>query len=103
MALRDLTRMAFAFLTLKVMPESPEINLDELSKKLINLIQEYTESTNPENTKVEYEPIAFGLKATILKFAVDEAKGGTDSLEEKIAALEEVANVEVTGISRALG
>lgn len=95
--------MAFAFITLQVMPESPEVNLDDLKVKITELIQNYTQSPNPDNTKVEEQPVAFGLKALIFKFAVDEAKGATDDLETQITDLNEVAGAEVTGISRALG
>ena len=95
--------MAFAFITLQVMPENPEVNLDGVKTKIIDLIQEYTESPNPDNTKFETQPVAFGLKAMIFKFAVDEAKGATEALEEKITELEGIAGAEVTGVSRALG
>ena len=95
--------MAFAFITLQVMPENPEVNLDEVKTKIEELIKAYTESPNPENTKFETQPVAFGLKAMIFKFAVDEAKGSTDSLEEKIIELEGISGAEVTAVSRALG
>jgi elongation factor 1-beta len=95
--------MAMAFITLQVMPDSPEVNLDSLIEKIKDLIQDYTKSNNPENTKVHTQPVAFGLKAMIFKFAVDEAKGSTDSLEEKILEIEDVTSAEVTAVSRALG
>ena len=95
--------MAFAFITMKVMPESPDVDLAALENKVKDLIQEYTESPNENNTQVTSEPLAFGLKALLFKFAVDEAKGATDNVEEKINALDGVVSVEVVGISRALG
>jgi len=95
--------MAFAFITLKVMPESPDVNLKTLEKKIIELIQKYTQSVNPKNTQATIEPVAFGLKALILKFAVDEAKGSTDELEDQIRSIDEVTSVDVIGLSRALG
>ena len=95
--------MAFAFITMKVMPESPDVDLAALEIKVKDLIQGYTDSPNEDNTKVTAEPLAFGLKALLFKFAVDEAKGATDNVEEKINALDGVVSVEVVGISRALG
>ena len=53
--------------------------------------------------KSEQEPIAFGLKALKITFAMDENKGSTDTLEEDINGIEGVNSVEVVDVRRAIG
>ena len=54
-------------------------------------------------TRVEIEPIAFGLKAVKIIFVTDEKKGGTDSLEAEISKIKGVNSVEVIDVRRAIG
>lgn len=92
--------MADVILTLKIMPESPEIDLaivEEQAKKLI------TEFAGETETKSEQEPIAFGLKALKIVFVMDESKGSTDELENKIKEIQGVNSVEVVDVRRAIG
>jgi elongation factor 1-beta len=46
------------------------------------------------------EPIAFGLKAILGDFLLDDAEGQMDKLEESIQSIEGVGQIEVTNISR---
>jgi elongation factor 1-beta len=46
------------------------------------------------------EPIAFGLKALVGDFLLDDAEGQMDKLEESIRAVEGVGEIEVMNISR---
>jgi elongation factor 1-beta len=46
------------------------------------------------------EPIAFGLKAIIGDFLLDDSEGQMDKLEESIKSVEGVGQIEVTNISR---
>jgi elongation factor 1-beta len=46
------------------------------------------------------EPIAFGLKAILGDFLLDDAEGQMDKLEESIKSIEGVGQIEVTNISR---
>jgi elongation factor 1-beta len=75
--------------TLKVMPDSPEIDLEklreEISKKV--KIQDY-------NT----EEIAFGLKALRI-LIVKPDTGGTDDIEKQIKEIEGVSDVEVESVT----
>jgi elongation factor 1-beta len=67
----------------RVMPESPEVDLEKLKaalKKKLPGIQEIRE-----------EPIGFGLKALKLVAVVKDAGGETDAIEK---SLSEVAGVE---------
>lgn len=92
--------MAQAIITLKIMPESPEVNLDELQTKVQEAVVAYA---GEGDMKMEQEPVAFGLKAIKVTFVVDESKGGTDPLETSLQALEGVQSAEVTDVRRALG
>lgn len=91
--------MADVVITLKIMPESVEVNLKELETKVSSMIKDF----GGEVGKVEIEPIAFGLNALKLIFVMNEKIGSTESLENKVAALNEVASAEVTDVRRAVG
>tara|TARA_Y100000310_G_scaffold345857_1_gene471552 strand:+ start:4599 stop:4877 length:279 start_codon:yes stop_codon:yes gene_type:complete len=92
--------MAQVIITLKIMPTSPEVDLsiveEGASKEIIAFAGE-------GEIKAEQEPIAFGLKALKLLFVMDEAKGATDELENKIKEIEGVNSVEVVDVRRAIG
>lgn len=91
--------MARVIVTLRIMPESPDINLEELEKKARETIEKFEGVVN----SVQVSPVAFGLKALDIKFSVDEAKGDTEPLENALRDLEGVNSAEVTMVSRALG
>ncbi len=91
--------MADVVVTLKIMPESTEVDLKQLEQKATAMITDF----GGEVGKVEIEPIAFGLNALKLIFVMDEKIGSTESLENKVAELNEVASAEVTDVRRAVG
>ena len=92
--------MADVIITLKIMPESPEVDMEDLSKKSQEKIKDFCQETE---FKSEIEPVAFGLKALKLIFVMDEAKGNTEPLEEEIKKIEGVNSVEVVDVRRGLG
>jgi elongation factor 1-beta len=75
----------------RVMPESPEVDLEQLKlalKKKLPGIQDIRE-----------EPIGFGLKALKLAAIVNDAGGETDAIEHslgQVAGVERAEIVEVT-------
>ena len=91
--------MAMMFVKLKIMPESPDTNLEEVETK----IKEKISSFGGNVAKVETEEIAFGLKALIFIFTMDESLGSTDKLEEDVRSLDEVTSAEVIDVRRAIG
>ncbi len=101
--LRDQIKMAVAVVTVKIMPTSPEVNLEDIQEKVQVLIREFTGRDSPEDQKVEIEPVAFGLKALKIIFTMDEAKGSPDAIEDKITAIEGVQSFEVVDVRRAIG
>jgi elongation factor 1-beta len=92
-------KMADVVITLKIMPCSPDTNLDELEAKVMPLIAKF----GGEVGKKEIEPIAFGLKALKLYFVMSEDIGSTDDLEAEISKLDEVEGVEIADVRRAVG
>jgi elongation factor 1-beta len=87
--------MGRVVMTLRIMPEDVEINLDDLLEKIKSVIPEGTDLGATET-----QPVAFGLKALRMNLARDESMGGTDDIEEAIGAVEGVSQVEVERVSR---
>jgi len=91
--------MAKMFITIKIMPDSPEIDLQVLRVKA----KEASDAFGAELLdKDEIEPVAFGLKALKLIFYLDEAKGSED-LANKIASIKGISSAEVIDMRRAVG
>jgi elongation factor 1-beta len=92
--------MANVVITLKIMPESPDVDLHKIEadakKKIIDF-------AGAGDTKIEEVPIAFGLKALQIIFIMDEAKGSTEKLEDSIGDIAGVQSVEITDVRRAVG
>jgi elongation factor 1-beta len=87
--------MARVVVTLKIMPEDVDVDLDDLLDRIKSVV--------PEGTDVratEIVPVAFGLKAIRMNIARDESRGGTEDVEEAISSLEGVSQVEVEMLSR---
>ena len=87
--------MARVVITLKIMPDGIDVNMDDLLERVKGAI--------PEGTDVranEVIPVAFGLKALRMNVVREESMGGTDDIEASITALDGVAQVEVEMVSR---
>ncbi|WP_115865737.1 elongation factor 1-beta [Halorussus litoreus] len=80
---------------IKVMPQSPEIDLDELQEKL--------EDALPEGAKIngfERDDVAFGLVALLPTVIVPDDAGGTEAVEENFSNVDNVESVEVENVGR---
>lgn len=92
--------MANVVATIKIMPESPEVDLNKVEadakKKIIDFAGE-------GDMKIEQEPIAFGLKALKIIFIMSEDKGSTEPLEDSLSEIQGVNSVEVIDVRRAVG
>lgn len=86
--------MSDVAVTLKVMPENPEVDLEALKEAIKNAVGE------KEFERVEEEPIGFGLVALNVTIVVDDGEGGSEPAENAISDLEDVATVEVTHMTR---
>ncbi len=92
--------MAMMIITYRVMPEDGEVEYSQLEKVAKECILKYDSSVKI-NSVVEHE-VGFGLKAVKINFSVDENKG-SEPLEELLKELEEVGDVIIESMSRAMG
>lgn len=95
--------MANVVITLKVMPSSPEVDLEVLKKEVEKKIRSFAELSSDEEVRITVEPVAFGLKALIILFVMNEMKGSTEPLEKEISGLDNVNSVEVIDVRRTVG
>jgi elongation factor 1-beta len=96
--LRDPKRrktMAEVLVTVKIMPASPDVDLDALTSRI-------GEVAGGRLNNVEREPIAFGLVALNASYVVEDKEGGTDNLESAIKEVDEVNSAEVVEVTRLL-
>lgn len=92
--------MGTAIATLKIMPESPDVDLKKIEEKALQLITEFSDE---RQKKTDIQPVAFGLKSLSITFLMDEKKGGTEPLEAQISEIEGVQSVELSDIRRIIG
>ena len=90
--------MGTALVTIKIMPESPDSDLTAIEEKAKEVVEQ-AEGRNPTTKR---EPIAFGLNAIMINFALDESKQ-IDPIEEKLREIPEVNSAEVSDFRRAFG
>jgi len=74
----------------KLMPDSPETNLEEVEEKAKKIVEEF----GGTNREYSIEPIAFGLKALIVFFSYPDDKN-TEKLVEKFQSIENVSSAEL--------
>ena len=87
--------MARVIVTLKIMPQSPEVNLDLIKEQAVEKITKY----GGEVGKTEIQPIAFGLNALIINVVMDENRDSED-FEKFIKEIPGVSQVDVAGMTR---
>ncbi|MAG52768.1 MAG: elongation factor 1-beta [Nanoarchaeota archaeon] len=92
--------MAQVVITLKLMPDGPESNLDEIKKEAESKIKSFA---GEGEVRFEEEPIGFGLVAIKVLFVMDESNEELSGLEEDLKNLDGVNSVEVEDMRRALG
>ena len=80
---------------IKVMPNSPDVDLDALEERLESSLAEGAEING-----VEREDVAFGLVALFPTVIVPDGAGGTEAVEEAFAAVDGVESVGVENVGR---
>ena len=83
---------------IKLMPSSPETNLEEIKKHAKIIIEE----NKGLNVSFEEKPIAFGLKAVIVSFIWPEEKE-LEPLEESLEKMENVVSEKIIDMRRSIG
>ena len=87
-----------AAVIVKIMPSSPEVDLDKIKSSAKELMEEQ----GAKNISFEEQPIAFGIVAIILKMAWDEEKN-TDLIDNTLSKIEGVTSVSIEDYRRAFG
>jgi len=80
---------------IKVMPQSPEIDLDALQERL--------EESLPEGARIngfDRDDVAFGLVALFPTVIVPDDAGGTEAVEEAFTGVDGVESVSVEEVGR---
>jgi len=90
--------MGTALLKMKLMPTSPEVDLEKIKADSKILVEE----KGGKKCTFEEEPIAFGLKAVILFFEIDESQE-LEPIEEGLKKIENINSVQVIDMRRAFG
>jgi elongation factor 1-beta len=83
--------MGNVVLIIRVMPESPEVDLERLKSQMKSAIRGLQD--------IREEPIGFGLKALKIAVVVSDAAGESDSVEADINALEGVERAEIVELT----
>jgi elongation factor 1-beta len=87
--------MANVVVTMKVLPNSPEVNIDELGGKVEEVVKKFGKLY-----KKSVQPIAFGINAVVVSFIMPEEAGGTEPVEEEMKKIENTGDVQVTDVTR---
>ncbi|MEM0230789.1 MAG: elongation factor 1-beta [Candidatus Woesearchaeota archaeon] len=91
--------MAVVYVTIKIMPNSPEADLSLIEKECRDKIEKYGAKVHSIN-KV---PIAFGLVSLEIVLMVDEKRGSTEELEAELSRISGVESVQVVDVRRGIG
>ena len=83
--------MGDVIIVMKVMPESPEIDLKALAASIREVV--------PETKDIQEEPIGFGLSSLKVLVIVPDSEGATEKVEESIRGLKNVASAEITDVT----
>jgi elongation factor 1-beta len=92
-------KMTTAAIKFKIMPENLDVDLKKLKSKIEKTIKSFNSGVFNEAME---EPIAFGLKALVVTFALPE-KEEVDKVENAIRELDGVSSVEMIDYRRAVG
>ncbi len=87
--------MGITGIKIKIMPNSPNTDLEKIKKKAKSIIEE----KGGKNREYEEEPVAFGLKAVIAFFEWPEEKELYE-VEESLKKIENVSSIQVIDMRR---
>ncbi len=86
--------MGEVILNLKVLPSSPDVDLEVVKNKIKTI-----ESDKVRIQEIREEPIAFGLKALKVLIVMPDKEISPSEVEDKIRSIEGVENVETEGVT----
>jgi elongation factor 1-beta len=85
--------MGTVIANIRVMPDDPSVDLNELKQRITKAIPAGVTLKN-----IQEKPIAFGLKALNVMITMPDGEGGTDHVEEALAKIPRVQSVETTDV-----
>ena len=92
--------MARAIITFKIMPESPDVNLEPIKEKAQAIAKEHGALGQ---MLVKEEPIAFGLIAVLVLAMYNVEDSDFDAIANLMSEIPEVQSAEVAKMDLALG
>ncbi len=90
--------MGITIVKIKIMPESPQTNLEEIKLVSEGIINQ----NNGTVARIEEEPIAFGLIAVIITFSISESQE-LEPIEEALSKIKNVSSTQIIDMRRAFG
>jgi elongation factor 1-beta len=78
--------------TFRILPEDAEADIEPIKGRV-------RKALGGALRDLKEQPIAFGLKAILAVAVVSDAEGGSDQLEQSLAALPGVGSVEVADVT----
>lgn len=91
MRLQGTLIMGDVALIIKIMPESPEVDLDALEERI--------RTTVPQTRDVRKEPIGYGLSALKVAVVVPDSAGAQEEVEEALRSIQDVESAEVVSLT----
>ncbi len=86
--------MGDVLVTYKIMPSGVDIDFEKMKSEVKEKI-----GTLGKIAEFDLQPIAFGLKALVVKIVVKDEGGITDKIEEELSKIENVQGVVVEEVS----
>jgi elongation factor 1-beta len=84
--------MGSVAVTFRIMPEEADVDLEAIKARV-------RKALGGSLRDLKEEPVAFGLKAIVAIAVVSDAAGGSDLLEQSIAAIPGVGSVETIDVT----
>lgn len=92
--------MARAIITFRLMPTSPDVDLQPIKEQAMTLARE---GGAMGEIQAKEDPVAFGLKAVLIMGMFKVETSDFDAIAQKMAKLENVEGAEVAKMDLALG
>lgn len=87
--------MGTVAVTLKIMPVSPEVDLETMKKKIEDSLSKFDYA---KLEQIDEKPVAFGLISLSVLFTMPDS-GGTDEIEKALSSIENVESVETENVT----
>jgi len=84
--------MGTVAVTFRIMPEDPETDLEEIKARVRKALGGFVR-------EMKEQPVAFGLVAILAIAVMKDTEGGSDELEQSLAAIPGVGSVETVDVT----